>query len=108
MPDFLDNPPAVVWSHSDSKSDFYELATDGAEMYSALGWLLQHYHSVKLWMGVESDEGTELYLTASPTRKADIVDRLRVYHDEVSIFGPEVAILELESRAFTTLPASSA
>jgi hypothetical protein len=52
-------------------------------MHDALGWLLPHYKSVKLWMGLESEEGTELYLTASPSRKAEVVERLKVYQDEV-------------------------
>ena len=26
-------------------------------MHEALGWLLKHYSGVKLWMGLESDEG---------------------------------------------------
>ena len=66
-------------------ADFYELPTDGQEMHEALGWLLQHYTSVKLWMGVERDDGTALLFTASPSKKADVVDRLQVYEEE-SVF----------------------
>ena len=55
-------------------------------MHEALAWLLPHYKSVKLWMGLESAEGTELYLTASPSRPVDIVQRLRVYEDDLSVF----------------------
>lgn len=83
---FLDNPPTVAWSHSDSLADFYELPTDGKEMHEALGWLLRHYPSVVLWMGVESEDGTELYLTASPSQKAEIVERLKIYEDDLSVF----------------------
>ncbi|PXA05369.1 hypothetical protein DDZ13_00445 [Coraliomargarita sinensis] len=90
MPALLDNPPSVSWSHSDSTADFYELPTDGSEMHEALGWLLPHYNSVKLWMGLESEEGTELYLTASPSRKAEVVERLKVYEDDLSLFEPGV------------------
>lgn len=82
----LDNPPTVAWSHSDRLADFYELPTDGKEMHEALGWLLRHYPNVVLWMGVESEDGTELYLTASPSRKAEVVERLKVYEDDVSLF----------------------
>jgi hypothetical protein len=55
-------------------------------MHEALGWLLPHYDSVKLWMGLESEEGTELYLTASPSRKAEVVERLKVYEEDLSLF----------------------
>lgn len=84
---YLDNPPTVAWSHSDSTADFYELPTDGKEMHEVLGWLLQRYESVKLWIGVESEDGAELYLTASPSRRADVVERLKIYEDDVSILG---------------------
>ena len=60
-------------------------------MHEALGWLLRHYKSVKLWMGVENDEGAELFLTANPSRRADVVERLQFYEDDLSIFesGPQ-------------------
>lgn len=93
MSAILDNPPSVAWSHSDSTADFYELPTDGKEMHEALGWLLPHYDSVKLWMGLESEEGTELYLTASPSRKADVVEKLRVYEDDLSGFEAGIKIV---------------
>ena len=85
----LTNPRSVSWSHSDSTADFYELPTDGREMHEALGWLLEYYDSVKLWMGHESDEGAELYLTASPSRKAEVVNRLQVYQDQLDLLGAE-------------------
>jgi hypothetical protein len=87
VPAYLDNPPTVAWSHSDSTADFYELPTDGKEMHEALGWLLQRYESVKLWIGLESEDGVELYLTASPSRRAEIVERLKIHEDDVSILG---------------------
>jgi hypothetical protein len=55
-------------------------------MRDALDWLLQHYRCVKLWMGLESEDGAELFLTAAPSRKAEIVDRLQVYQDQMDIF----------------------
>jgi hypothetical protein len=82
----LDNPSSVSWSHSDRTADFYELPTDGAQMHEALGWLLLHYKSVKLWMGLETEDGAELFLTAAPSRKAEIVERLRVFEDQMNIF----------------------
>ncbi|HBR92842.1 hypothetical protein QEH52_15440 [Coraliomargarita sp. SDUM461003] len=81
----MDNPSAVIWSHSDHQVDFYELPTDGAAMHLALGWLLQHYSEVKLWMGVENSEGAELYLTCAPAQAA-LVEQLQVFEDEPSIF----------------------
>ncbi|WPJ94355.1 hypothetical protein SH580_13010 [Coraliomargarita algicola] len=81
----MDNPKVVIWSHSDHRADFYELPTDGAAMHVALGWLLQHYAEVKLWMGVETSEGAELYLTGVPAQAA-LVEQLRVYEEEPSIF----------------------
>lgn len=88
MSNVLDNPSSVSWSHSDSLVDFYELPSDGGEMHEALGWLLQHYESVKLWMGSESEDGTELYLTCLPTRKEEVVNRLALYEDQ-DLFGIE-------------------
>lgn len=55
-------------------------------MHKALGWLLQHYKGVKLWMGVETEEGAELYLTCSPSSREAVINRLQVYDDEQSIF----------------------
>lgn len=82
----LDNPRSVAWSHSNRQADFYELPTGGEEMHEALGWLLRHYGSVKLWMGLESEEGAELYLTCSPSRRESVVDRLTIYDDDVDFF----------------------
>lgn len=86
MPAYLDNPKTVSWSHSDRTADFYELPTDGAEMQEALHWLLQRYDTAKLWMGVETGDGVELFLTCFPSRRDAVVDRLRVYDDEFSVF----------------------
>ena len=86
MPELLDNPTSVIWSHSNRQSDFFELPTDGAEMHEALGWLLKYYKGVKLWMGVESEEGAELYLTCSPSSREAVVNKLQVFDDEQSIF----------------------
>jgi hypothetical protein len=77
----LNNPKTVSWSHSDSTADFYELPTDGAEMQESLAWLLSHYESVKLWMGLEDEAGVELFITCSPSRKEAVVNLLKVYDD---------------------------
>lgn len=86
MPTLLDNPKTVSWSHSDSTADFYELPTDGTEMQQALTWLLGHYEGVKLWMGLETEDGVELFLTCTPSRRDAVVNLLKVYEDEFSIF----------------------
>ena len=86
MSALLDNPSSVTWSHSDRQADFYELPTDGADLHEALGWLLRHYDAVKLWMGVETEDGAELYLICMPPQLEAVVQRLRVSEDEVSIF----------------------
>jgi len=87
----LENPPTVIWSHSNSIADFYELPTDGRDMREALDWLLRHYSSVKLWMGLESEDGVELLLMAVPTRKEEVVQRLTVYDDGEILMGPTAA-----------------
>lgn len=89
MSEILDNPRSVAWSHSHSVADFYELPTDGQEMHEALGWLLQHYESVKFWMGLEREDGTEFLLIAKPPKQIEVVERLKVYEDELSIFESE-------------------
>lgn len=86
MAELLDNPSTVVWSHSNRQADFYELPTDGEAMHEALGWLLQQYKSVKLWMGVETEDGAEIYLTCSPSLHEEVVTKLTVYQDNESIF----------------------
>lgn len=91
MPAPLDNPQTVVWSHSDRTADFYELPTDGADMHEALAWLLQNYGTVKLWMGLETDEGAELFLTCSPSNREKVVDRLRIYEEAYSVFEAEAS-----------------
>ena len=85
MPAPLDNPQTVVWSHSDRQADFYELPTDGRAMNEALTWLLNHYQEVKLWMGVETAEGAELFLICAPAQAA-LVEQLMRYEDAPSIF----------------------
>lgn len=86
MSESLDNPKTVIWSHSDRQADFYELPTDGGEMNQALNWLLRHYDEIKLWMGVETEQGAELYLTCMPTKRATLVASLRVYRERDSMF----------------------
>ena len=81
----MDNPSTVVWSHSDRQADFYELPTDGKAMHEALSWLLGHYEASKLWMGLESEAGAELYLICMPARPA-VVEALTVFDDDPSIF----------------------
>ena len=94
MPELLDNPQTVIWSHSHRQADFYELPTDGSEMHEVLAWLLQHYQAVKLWMGVESEDGAELYLTCSPSLKEEVVNRLQVLEDDLSVFEiPSIAVV---------------
>ncbi|MGJ8652217.1 MAG: hypothetical protein ACSHX8_02985 [Opitutaceae bacterium] len=91
MPSLLDNPQTVIWSHSDSTADFFELPTEGAQMHEALGWLLQHYKSAKLWIGLESEDGVELFVTCTPSRKEEVVNLLQVFDEEFSIFEAEPA-----------------
>lgn len=91
MHDPLDNPATVAWSHSNRQSDFYELPTDGAAIREALDWLLGHYPEVKLWMGVETEAGAELYLACSPSQPRKLVERLRVHEDEPNLFDQAVA-----------------
>jgi len=94
VPSLLDNPKTVSWSHSDSTADFYELPTEGSEMQEALSWLLEHYESAKLWMGLETEDGVELFLTCFPSRKEAVVNLLTVYDDELSIFEGSAAVGE--------------
>ncbi|TVP79714.1 MAG: hypothetical protein EA353_05565 [Puniceicoccaceae bacterium] len=54
-------------------------------MHEALTWLLAHYEETKLWMGVETSEGAELFLTCAPAQPV-LVDSLVVYEDEPSVF----------------------
>lgn len=55
-------------------------------MQEALVWLLEHYESAKLWMGLEDEDGVELFLTCFPSRKEAVVNLLKIYEDELSIF----------------------
>lgn len=84
--DILNNPTTVVWSHSNRQADFYELSTNGGEMHESIGWLLQYYESVSLWMGLESEDGAELFLTCSPSQPKAVVARLKVANRDYSIF----------------------
>lgn len=54
-------------------------------MNEALTWLLQYYEEVKLWMGLETAEGAELFLTCMPAQVA-LVAQLRQYAEEPSVF----------------------
>jgi hypothetical protein len=94
----LDNPKTVVWSHSDRQADFYELPTDGEAMHQALGWLLGHYAAVKLWIGLESEDGAELFLTCAPSRREAVVERLQEFEDEFSVFESESVNSAVSSR----------
>jgi len=82
----LDNPKTVIWSHSNRQSDFYELPTDGADMHEALGWLLQNYPSAKLWMGLETEDGAEIYLSCSPSKVEEVVNKLQAVDNDFSVF----------------------
>jgi hypothetical protein len=94
--DTLDNPATVIWSHSNRQADFYELSTDGSEIHEALGWLLNHYTSVTLWMGLETEDGAELFLTCSPASQQSVVDRLNVVDRDDSIFDALVPLVSGE------------
>ena len=51
-------------------------------MHEALGWLVDYYDEVDLWIGLESDDGAELYLICMPAREEDVVKRLTIYEDQ--------------------------
>lgn len=89
----LDNPTTVIWSHSNRQADFYELPTDGREMHATIGWLLKHYETVTLWMGLETEDGAELYLTCSPTQPAEVVARLNVMDRDYSVFDAPAPVV---------------
>jgi hypothetical protein len=93
VPDTLDNPATVIWSHSNRQADFYELSTDGGEMHESIGWLLKHYESVTLWMGLESEDGAELFLTCSPSQPEAVVARLDVKNRDYSIFDAPTPVV---------------
>lgn len=63
-------------------------------MHEALGWLMLHYGNVKLWMGLETEDGAELYLTCRPSKTEEIVHRLKVYDDGISLFEDAIAVGE--------------
>jgi len=85
VPSKTNNPNTVVWSHSDHQADFFELPTDGKDMHEALAWLLNYYGEVKLWMGVENDEGAELLLTCTPANPI-LVESLSVFEEMPAFF----------------------
>lgn len=58
-------------------------------MHEALGWLLKHYESAKLWMGLETEDGVELFLSCLPSRKEEVVNLLQVFEDDFSVFEVE-------------------
>jgi len=93
VPEPLDNPTTVIWSHSNRQADFYELPTDGQEMHDSIGWLLKHYEVVTLWMGLETEDGAELYLTCSPSQPAAVVARLNVIDRDYSIFDAPTPVV---------------
>ncbi|MDB2357545.1 hypothetical protein N9X20_03740 [Opitutales bacterium] len=97
MSEILTNPPTVIWSHSNRQADFYELPTDGYEIHESIGWLLNHYKSVSLWMGLESEDGAELFLICSPTQPADVVARLRVRDSDLSVFDVPISLSTSDS-----------
>ena len=63
-------------------------------MHQAIGWLLEQYGSVKLWMGLETSDEAELYLTCSPSQSKSVVSKLKVYDDALSIFETPIAVGE--------------
>lgn len=73
-------------------ADFYELPTDGQEIQEALGWLLQRYPNVKIWVGLESEDGAELLLSATPSKKEEVVNKLKCYDDEIDFFEARVVM----------------
>ena len=93
MTETLNNPATVIWSHSNRQTDFYELSTDGAEMHQSIGWLLQYYESVTLWMGLESEDGAELFLTCTPSQPETVVARLDVRDRDYSVFDAPTPVV---------------
>lgn len=63
-------------------------------MHEALGWLISHYGNVKLWMGLETEDGAELYLTCRPSKTEAVVNKLKVYDDGLSLFEAPIAVGE--------------
>lgn len=62
-------------------------------MHDSIGWLLEHYEKVTLWMGVETEDGAELYLTCSPSQPETVVARLDVKDRDYSIFDAPAPVL---------------
>jgi len=66
-------------------------------MHDTIGWLLKHYEVVTLWMGLETEDGAELYLTCSPSQSAEVVARLNVTDRDYSVFdAPAQAVAGVE------------
>jgi hypothetical protein len=57
---------------------------------------LNHYTSVTLWMGLETEDGAELFLTCSPASQQSVVDRLNVVDRDDSIFDALVPLVSGE------------
>lgn len=62
-------------------------------MHESIGWLLKHYESVTLWMGLESEDGAELFLTCSPSQPEAVVARLDVKNRDYSIFDAPTPVV---------------
>jgi hypothetical protein len=62
-------------------------------MHESIGWLLKHYEAVTLWMGMETEDGAELYLTCSPSQPETVVARLDVKNRDYSIFDAPTPVV---------------
>jgi len=48
-------------------------------------------------MGLESEDGAELFLICSPTQPADVVARLRVRDSDLSVFDVPISLSTSDS-----------
>lgn len=62
-------------------------------MHQSIGWLLQHYEAVALWMGLESEDGAELFLNCTPSQPVAVVARLNVRDRDYSIFDAPTPVV---------------
>jgi hypothetical protein len=62
-------------------------------MHESIGWLLKHYEVVTLWMGMETEDGAELFLTCSPSQPGAVVARLDVRDRNYSIFDAPTPVV---------------
>lgn len=62
-------------------------------MHQSIGWLLKHYETVTLWMGLESEDGAELFLTCTPSQPEAVVARLDVRDRDYSIFDAPTPVV---------------